>query len=439
MICLDKKIQKIILFTIAFSLLFTVNISATKKGNGEIIQRKVEPNLILDPAKVPAQGEEIDRLIEYFRNLKKSGIWDTSGSVMDPSSMSYKNALDSASDFYDMSNGVVSHPCLPEAWMKNVDPHRAYWCPSHSQSNCTDKYLTSIKKKVYGSNNVKEINETPGYKEVALRWNPFSSTAIVGLDAWIQQAIKMAGNKESYYNVNLIQTRPGDDTSWEEANPFSGVLGAVCTSKSTSNSGRNSNLCKNASTFAKKYPVKAYAVAAVKATYKGAADYNRSASIPISPDLLLAIGYTETSLFTNTNALRMREYNSLFSEGAYNTTNTAIPYNSLTSAVGGVCKLLSNKYASRSKNALKTLFPDTIVGINTHYAGQTTISEELANPYAWSLSTTRNIVNTITNAGKFDQFIASFRDNCSSNGPGSNKKLSGGLVTNKIKPAKATD
>lgn len=436
---MSRKVQKIILFTIAFSLLTQVNIFATKKTNGEIIQKKVEPNLILDPAKVPAQGEEIDRLIEYFRNLKKSGVWDTSGTVMDPSSMSYKNALDSSSDFYDMSNGVVSHPCLPEAWMKNVDPHRLYWCPSHSQANCTDQYLSSIKSKVYQSSNIKEINETPGYKEVALRWNPFSSTSIVGLDAWIQRAIEMAGNKESYYNVNLVQTRPGDDTSWEEAGPFNGVLGAVCTSTSASNTGRNSNLCKNASTFAKKYPAKAYAVAAVKATYKGAAQYNRSASIPISPDLLLAIGYTETSLFTNTNAMRMREYNSLFSEGAYNTTNTAIPYRSLTTAVEGVCKLLSNKYASKSKNAFKTLFPDTIVGINTKYAGQTTVPEELANPYAWALSTTKNIVNTITRAGKMDQFLASFRDDCSSNGPGSGKKLSSGLVKNKIELAKPGD
>lgn len=436
---MNRKIQKIIIFTIAFSLLFNVNIFATKKRNGEIIQKKVEPNLILDPAKVPAQGEEIDRLIEYFRNLKKSGVWDTSGSVMDPDSMSYKNALDSSSDFYDMSNGVVSHPCLPEAWMKNVDPHRAYWCPGRVEAGCTDKYVASIKQKVYGSQNVKTINETPGYKEVALRWNPFSNTNIVGLDAWIQDVIRRSGNKEAYYNANLVQTRPGDDTSWEEAGPFNGVLGAVCISKTQSATGRNSHLCKNASTFAKKYPVKAYAVAAVKATYNGAAQYNKTASIPISPDLLLAIGIKETSLFTNVNAYRMREYNSLFSEGAFNITNDAIPYNSLQSAVGGVCKLLSRKYASKSKSAFKTLFPDTIVGINTKYAGMDTVTEELASPYAWSMGTAQGLVQIITNAGKFDQFMASFRDDCSSNGPGSGKKLSSGLVRNKIELAKPGD
>lgn len=436
MICLGKKIQKIISFTIVFSLLFNVNIFATKKGNGEIIQRKVEPNLILDPAKVPAQGEEIDRLIEYFRNLKKSGIWDTSGSVMDPSSMSYKNALDSSSDFYDMSNGVVSHPCSPEAWMKNVDPYRLYWCPKNT---CTDEYIASIKNKVYGSDNVKQINETPGYKEILLRWNPFSSTAIVGLDAWIQEAIRMAGNKELYYNVNLVQTRPGDDTSWEEASPFEGVLGAVCTSTSTSDTGRNSNLCKNASILAKKYPAKAYAVAAVKATYKGAAQHNRTSSIPISPDLLLTIGFTETTLFTSSKASRMREYNSLFSVGAFNTTNKAIPYKSMQSAVEGVCKLLSNSYCSKAKSPFKTLFPDTVIGINTKYAGQTTVAQELSIPYNWSIGMAKGLTQVMNKAGKFDQFMASFRDDCSSNGPGSGKKLSSGLVQNKIQPAKATD
>lgn len=433
---MNRKVQKIILFTIAFSLLTQVNIFATKKTNGEIIQKKVEPNLILDPAKVPAQGEEIDRLIEYFRNLKKSGVWDTSGSVMDPDSMSYKNALDSSSDFYDMSNGVVSHPCLPEAWMKNVDPYRLYWCPKNT---CTDEYIASIKNKVYGSDNVKQINETPGYKEILLRWNPFSSTAIVGLDAWIQEAIRISGNKESYYNVNLVQTRPGDDTSWEEAGPFEGVLGAVCTSTSSSNTGRNSNLCKNASTFAKKYPVKAYAVAAVKATYKGAAQHNRTSSIPISPDLLLTIGFTETSLFTNAAALRMREYNSLFSVGAYNTTNDAIPYKSMNLAVEGVCKLLSTSYCSKAKNPFKTLFPDTIIGINTKYAGQDTVAQELAAPYNWSIGMAKGLTQVMNAAGKFDQFMASFRDDCSSNGPGSGKTLSSGLVKNKIQLAKPGD
>lgn len=433
---MNRKVQKIILFTIAFSLLTQVNIFATKKTNGEIIQKKVEPNLILDPAKVPAQGEEIDRLIEYFRNLKKSGVWDTSGSVMDPDSMSYKNALDSSSDFYDMSNGVVSHPCLPEAWMKNVDPHRLYWCPNNT---CTDEYIASIKNKVYGSENVKKINETPGYKEILLRWNPFSSTAIVGMDAWIQRAIEIAGNRESYYNVNLVQTRPGDDTSWVEAEEFSGVLGAVCTSKTRSDTGRNHGLCASATTFANKYPVKAYAVAAIKATYKGAAEYNKTASIPVSPDLLLAIGFTENTLFTAASAMRLREYNSLFSVGATNRSKKAIPYKSISSAVKGVYQLLANSYCSKAKQPYKTIFPDTVIGINTKYAGQDTVAQELAAPYNWSVGLAQNFTSMMTKSGKFDQFMASFRDDCSSNGPGSGKKLSSGLVKNKIQLAKPGD
>lgn len=105
----------------------------------------------------------------------------------------------------------------------------------------------------------------------------------------------------------------------------------------------------------------------------------------------------------------------------------------------GVCKLLSNSYCSKAKSPFKTLFPDTVIGINTKYAGQTTVAQELSIPYNWSIGMAKGLTQVMNAAGKFDQFMASFRDDCSSNGPGSGKKLSSGLVKSKIQPAKATD